>query len=572
MGAVGLLACVACGGDDKSDNKGSGAAGGSGGSGGSAGAGGSGGSGGSDDSLPTSLPFDFTRPEAGTAPTSSEVSDFTSKITGFWRDIEYFRWQTWHAHGLHESHDPSMPDYALWWQDTDAVKEGDTITFRHRGGADNIMIRTPKVLSQAISGYLATQDPILKQLVIGYSKGIVALFLGMKWGNEEPDEYITARAIFTHNHEYTVDGRKVKVDYDPMYGAACTAHDECPGMAENHAACPIEAETGVAVGDPAGHCCQYGVCTIWNWNSHTVPNQSNPIYGSIWVRNMRSQDDVPHMYRIAPLLMRAAQDAPDEDVREATAEAAKYLRGFAKDVLDHGYQIRTKQDGVAFVPLESNGQNAKDLASFVRFEAVAPNGQCNAKLATALLAGGTTEGNECESGLSGAYESIATITNYFNYAIIRYFHIAAVHNSITFRQNDAATALMQGLADRFDAALADNANRAAHDEWDADLAATLLAAAAAGLPLTAAEAKLVQDEYSAAVDHYAPWDKWDPWAASVPDGTFDYKPSRNGPSRTYVRPEELGFLMHYCYSPYKNPASVEVVDCDRILDRSKWGG
>ncbi len=520
-----------------------------------------------DGGVPTGLPFDFERPASGTPPTDAENQAFTKAVTGFWKNVDYYRWQTWIAHGLHESYDASMPDYALWWQDTDAVKAGDTVTFRHRGGADNIMIRTPKVLSAAISGYLASGDPIMKQLVISYSKGVVALFLGMHWGNEEPDEFITARAIFTHDHAYTVDGRKIAVDYRPMFGAACTAHDECPG---DHTKCPVAAETGIGTREPAATCCEKGFCTIYNWNAHTAPNTSNPHFGSIWVRNMRSQDDVPHMYRVAPLLMRAAEEAPDEDVRAATAEAARYLRGFAKDVVDHGYQIRTKQDGRAFVPLEPNGLAAKDLASFVRFEALAPNGQCNAKLTSALLGTGAAADNDCESGLNEVYEPFAVSTNYYNYAIIRSFHIAAVEAALALRVNDVAEALLAGLADRSDAAMADAKSRAEHSEWDADVAAYLLASATAGLPLTADEAKLVQREYADAATFYEKWDKWDLWDPSVPDGTHGWTPPDDDGTRVYVRPEEMGFLLHYCESPFKNPTTVEIVDCAAVLDPSRW--
>ncbi len=565
------LLTIACGGDGDPSSDGGGTGGGTAGTAGSSGAGatsGAGGAGGSagtagSTGLPSGLPFDFSRPAAGTAPTAAEIDAFTQKITGFWKQIDYFRWVTWHSHGLHASFDPSMPDYSMWWQDTRATKSGDTITFVHQGGADNIMIRTPKVLTQAVYGYLASGDPLMKEIVIGYSKGIVSLFQGMHWGNEQPDEFITARAIFTHNHSYTTtDGRNVAVDYSPMYGMACSTHDECPGT--EHTLCPVDKQIGFSATNSGQWCCQYGACSRFDWNAHTIPNDSNPNFGSIWLRNMRSKDDVPHLFRIYPVLLRVVQDAPDADVREAAQTAADFLSGFGADIVDHDYMIRTKEDGEAFVP-------SQDLADFTRYDAIAPDGECNAKVSAALMSKGNLFDNDCGDGVEDVYESISSSLNFFNYAIIRYFHIAAITNALIQRENAFAEAMLAGLAVRADAMMADDAERMDNSEWDADAAATLLAAGASGLPLTGAEATLVQREYSDAVDFYAPWPNWDLWDSSIPDGDYEYKPSRNDGTRQYIRPEELTYLIEYCASPWKNATGVDVVNCDIVLDPSRWG-
>jgi hypothetical protein len=499
-----------------------------------------------DGTLPEALPFEITRPAAGQAPSGAEVTAFTEKITGFWRSIDYFRWVTWHSHGLHESYDASMPDYMMWWQDTRAIKAGDRITFEHYGGADNIMIRTPKVLSQAVSGFMASGDPHMREIAIGYPKGLVANFQGLVQANEDPvAKGVTARAIFTHNHSFeTNDGRQVAVDYDP-------AKEE-----------------------------------KYDWNAHTVPNPQNPFFGDIWVRNMRSKDDVPHMFRLVPLLKRVAQDTDDEEVRASAELAVEYMTAFAQDIVDQGYLIRTKEDGEVYVPLDDRGGIA-DLASFVKFEDLSPNGECTAKLGAALIGYGQPLWNECGSGVDDAYEGVATTVHYFNYAIIWYFHLAAITNAFVAGELDAARGLMDGLVERLDAMTADDTEREEHWEWDADVASFLLAAGASGLPLTAAEARIVQQEYSLSVDHYltpGAWrdeacqqgaNCWDLWDDSVPDGQYDYKPSRDDPDeaaqKKYVRPEELTYLLHYCYSPLRNPTSVDPVDCDVVLDPSSWG-
>jgi len=478
--------------------------------------------GGTDGGLPQALPFELTRPDVGDPLTQGEIDAFTAKITGFYKQVDFFGWALWHSHGLHPSHDADMPDYKLWWQDTRAVKEGDTITFRHVGGADNLMIRTSKLLAQAVSGYLMSGDEVFADMIIGYCKGTVALFQGMLWGENDPDPYVTARAIFTHNHSYTDEqGRKVAVDYDP-----------------------VKQEK-------------------YDWNAHTVPNDSNPLFGPMWVRNMRSKDDVPHMYRVAPLLLRASIEAEDEGVRQAAQQAYDYLKGFATDIVDQGYKIRTKEDGDCYVPEE-------DLASFVTYDEVIENAECDPKLTSALFAYGEDMDNDCGNGISPQYESLATAGHYFNYAIVRYFHLTAIVHALTIGENDIAKELLDGLVERVDIMVADEEERIEHIEWDADMASFLLAAAASGLPLTSAEARIIQERYSMSVDHYLQWEYWDLYSDDVPDGEYEYKPNRDAAETKHVRPPEMAYLLHYCYSPWRNPDGAEVVDCAVIGDTSRW--
>ncbi len=482
--------------------------------------------------LPDKLPFDLKRPAAGTPPGESEVDEFTKKITGFYKQVDYFRWCSWHSHGLAEDYNADMPAYALWWQDTVAVKSGDTVTFEHRGGSDNMMIRTSKVLTNAIAAYLASGDPVIRKLVIDYCHGAVALFQGLEYqGENPPAPYVTARAIFTHNHSYTTeDGRKVAVNYDP-----------------------VKKEK-------------------YDWNAHTVANPDNPYFGSIWVRNMRSKDDVPHIFRTVPLLMRLVQDADDEQVKQAASVALEYFKGFAKDIVDNGYLIRTKEDHRTYVPTEEdNPDSVKDLASFVGFEEAIPNAECDPKLTAALLAYEEPLDNDCGDGISPSYEAIATAGHYFNYAIVRYFHLAAITNALVLGKNQLAEQLLKGLVTRVDTMMSDDDERSAHKEWDADSAVFLVASAASGLPLTAQEARFVQEQYSASVDHFLKFELWDLWSQDVPDGEYNYIPSRDEGDNRSVRITEIVYLFEYCWSPWKNPNGVEFVDCERLLDPSRWG-
>ncbi len=485
------------------------------------------------------LPFVLNRTDVGEPLTEEEIAEFTKKITTFYKESGFFDWLWWTCHGMDASYDPGMPDYKLFWQDTGSVKEGDTLRFVHHGGADNLTLRTTKILNNAIAAYLASGDMKFGRLVEQYSKGLVALSLALEWGEDDPVKYLQARAVFALDHEYTMEGgRKVKLEYGPV---------------KKHK---------------------------YDWNAHTIPNVENPYWGEIWVRTMRSKDDVPHMYRSVPLLRRVAVEGADESVREAAALAVEYMEGFAKDIVDNGYQIRTKdEDGNAFVPLNENG-TVNDLASFVLYEDAIPGAECTAKLGSAFIGYGETKDNDCGLADHNFYEDVATEGHYFNHAIIRYFHIAAVSNALTAGEHDMARTLLIGLIERADRYAADQKGPVEHKEWHADLAGFLIASAATGFPLTSAEARLVAEQYGDSAEHYQGFAYWDPWDESVPDGEFNYKPPRSGPSEPedpdsdphdHVRLPEMTFALEYCWSPFRNPKGALLLDCDIVLDPSRWG-
>jgi hypothetical protein len=492
--------------------------------------------------LPTGLPFDLNRTDKGEPLTAEEITQFTKVVTGFYKNTGFFNWVWWTSHGMHPSHDPDMPDYRLYWQDTQAIKEGDTIRFVHTGGADNLCIRTGKLTNAAVAGYfMSGGDPMFGRIVEQYAKGFVALSKGLEWASEEPVvKYLQARAIFTVDHEYEMEGgRKVKVEYGPVK----------------------EQEK-------------------FDWNAHTIPNDENPYWGPIWVRSMRSKDDVPHMYRTVPYFRWIADHGETEEIKEAAALAVEYLSGFAKDIVDSGYYIRTKDKyGNAYIPKKEDGTD-NDLASFVTYETVIPNGECSGKISSAYVGYGESLDNDCGLNDHTFYEDMATAGHYFNTAIIRYLHLAAVLTGLVAGDDEKAKQMLIGAIERADRLMADTKSPPEHKEWYPDLAAWLLVGAASGLPLTSQEARLVMEQYMASAAHYEGFAYWDPWDDSVPDGPFNYKPDRDGPANPdepdgdtikHIRLPEMGFILEYCFSPYKNPNGAPLLDCDIVADPAKWG-
>jgi formylglycine-generating enzyme required for sulfatase activity len=481
--------------------------------------------------FPGELPFSFTRPDVGEPLTPEEVTALTAKVTGAWKSADIFHWLIRSSHGMSETNPDGYPPYKLWYNDVGLTKSGDTVTFTHGGTDDNLTIPMSKLVNNVAAYYLMTGDAAVGKLIADYSKGLVALMRGMIWDPTDPEEVtILSRAIFPANNEFIEEGRHGVVDYDPV------KHES------------------------------------YDWNAQTIPNPDNPDYGeALWVRNMRSQDDVPHIYRSVPLLQRVVEDGADESVREAAQDAVAHLQAFARDVVDSGWYIRTKyKSGDVIVPVNEEGA-VVDLASFSLYDKLLPGQQCDPKLASALIAYGNALDQDCGNGVGGIYEKIATNGHYYNYQIVRYFHVAALTNALMYRANETARALLEGLGERVDTMLYEDPNRETEPEWYSDAAGFLLVAGTGGLPLTSAEARLVQDFYGRGADHYAAWGYWDPWDDSVPDGAVPFHPGSWDDTGPVAAWDEFLYPLEYCYSPFRNPASAPVFDCDVIADPERWG-
>ncbi len=496
------------------------------------------------DELGYTLP---ARTSEETLPTQEEITAFTKKITAFFKDTGYFDWVWRTAHGLDASYDTNMMDYKLWWQDTGMRKNGDTIEFFHTGRAENIAKRTIKVLNNSLAGYLLTGDTRMAEVAVQLMRGMVALSLGMEFESEEPlVKYLQSRAVFNHNHDYEVDGRKVHVDYEGMYVAS------------------------------------------FKWNVHVFEIEDNPTYGDIWISNMRSKDDVPYMFYSLAIATRAYHEAQDPAVREAAELFIEYMRGFAQSIVDNDWFILTKyEDGEATIAIDATMENnpPADLGSFVHWKSIfGPDAECNAQLGAAMAGYGfPADRGDCEGGKIGwNFELNAERTHYFNYNIYNYFHVAALATSQLWGFDEIAKSINEGLIYRFEE-LMHNPDMPNTDdrEFPSDLAGVMLTAATHGYPLNAEEAKFIMDWYSRSSDWYRQWPHWDPWASLADQEEFsDYKAPRvetvsdgngNETQISYMRLVEMPYIFEYCYSPLKNPDAVPFIDCDIVADPNKWG-
>src|SRR5262245_50124540 len=87
--------------------------------------------------LPDRLPFSFERPDQGDPVSDEEIEAFSRRVAAFWKRTDYFGWVLSVSHGVDAS--TGLSDYSVWWQDIEAIKAGDRVTFRHteQGGGKN---------------------------------------------------------------------------------------------------------------------------------------------------------------------------------------------------------------------------------------------------------------------------------------------------------------------------------------------------------------------------------------------------------------------------------------------------
>jgi len=417
-----------------------------------------------------------------------------------------------------------MPYYSVYWSGVTPFKQGDRVIFRHAhgGSAENIMIPNPVLLTNVIAAYRFSGDEKLARLADELARGISAQLMGSVWDESVPqeDRYVMARSVVNNNYEGVLeDGRKYAVDYS-----------------------------------------SWRIRDIRRWNTWFMNVPNNPYWGDIYIQNMRSQDDICHLFRAGGLIPHFMDDFPDPQVRTGVRGAYFDLQAFAKDMVDHGFKIRSVDlDGTLFIP-------GIDLADLLFY---GPEAECTATLATQLYAYGEPGGIDCGNGRIWWYEFIANLKNKYNLEIIRNFHMAALLHSMNFGHNDVAYALMEGLANR---SLADY-NRL-NDVFDSEdqresyvghLAGSLVKYAACGLPLLAREVRFIHETYDQAMEVWNDYEHWDLWDDSVGDGRRSYKPG------TRIPYQDMTAFLQLCASPYDNETGNNVVDCEIIRDASNWG-
>ncbi len=495
------------------------------------------------DGLPDALAIAYSREDPDEPVSDAEIQAFTRKIMAFLKRIHYFDFVLYTTHGVDAS--TGMRDWQFWYNEH-FRKDGDLVTFYHpenlNDGGHNLHIPTSRLLGNLLAASLITEDDTATLAAVQLCKGVSASMLGMV--HDENDTLLhlmTRNVVPALNHEFTThDGKRKAVDYSGWFS-------------------PYS-----------------------RWNCYRYKIEENPYWGEMWVTNLRSKDDVPHIFRLIPNLRYAVSRSENEDLKDFCGETLDLLEAFAKDIVDSDFRIRTKdENGDIMIPGYTDDEDLNDLqgdlASFIDYREWIPEGECNARRGAELIGYHEATIEDCGRGEPNAYDIASFNINRYNKRICRYFHLAHVANALVNRDDTAAAELMDGLEERMDMekSTTEDEMRYEPDDWYRNLALYYTQSYSFGYPLLSEEVRAIHHYYEKAVDEYDAWPYFDPWAENVPEGDLGaYHPgncrTEDDVQSCWWRIEDMGQIFEGCWSPFVNPTSARWVDCDIVRDPSKW--
>ena len=464
---------------------------------------------GAHDAAPPGLPFPFTRPDDGTPETPAELQAATDELIALLVDTRYFSFVDERVHGWPATDPQGRYWYGTWWSGVTVEKSGGGVAYRHSAdGADNNGLRTAPYLEGACFAWLTWQRAAEAQLFRRLVRGFSSWMLAMVRYDNDPGPPLMTRAAYPVPVDSSEGGRSLHIDYSldrPGVDSTASAYVHLP---------------------------------------------TNPTWGDIWIKNLRSKDDIAYMFRALVQVQRCAPtlEAP---ARADLEQLNQLYAAWAGQVEADGWGIATlDQNAAVYLPSDQ-------LARYT----MAGNVECTAPLALHLFAGGATGAPACGNGFPFTEQLAWGMLKNDAKQIQRHGHLAAINVALLRGQYVVAQELLTGLAARLAAdlpasgTLPDNSN-------PVDVVTLLVEAANAGVPLTAREVRWVHAALHQAYDGFrqpalAPLFRvFDP---ATPDGVYGFDPGAVG-----MQYADLGVLAGTCQAPYQNPAGQPLVDCDRL--------
>ena len=478
--------------------------------------GGQGGTGGATESPPTgilpdhphSLPFDFTRPDVGDPLTKEEVTLATTDVLDLLNGTKYFDTVAHRAHGWPQTDPDKHYFYATWWSGVSVTRANGKVTFTHSAdGADNNGLRTAQLLEGSCYAAATWHKPehrlLARRLVRGFNSWAYAMER-----MENDDTFLVARAAYP----VPVESGETPL---PLFINTSASR---PG---------IDA-------DPSEYI--------------HLPN--NPFWPDLWTKNKRSKDDIGHMLRAIGEFDTCDAELSDAEPHADVVEMRRLYEGFSRKVVQNSFVIPTLDKGLMeYLPTES-------LAHFISFL------ECTALASLEVTGYGQPVSADCGDG----YEPVPEGTDGIKSGamqIVRSFHAASVQQALVHNQTDMAKTLLGGVVKRLDKVMdLLDAGTPPGNFATSDLTAFLLHAAAAGVPLTSREARFLHDRIAEAKASYldpSMLPQYDLFSPAGADGDYVYEPGGAG-----IDFKDIGLLLGLCAAQYRNPASVQVLDCDAV--------
>lgn len=460
---------------------------------------------------PTSLPVTYTRPDVGTPLTQAEIDAATDSLATLLRGTHYFDVVDERIHGWPEGDGGMGFFWGEWWSGVTLTKDGGVVTYTHpTDGSDNDGLRTAPLLEAACYARLMWGTPLAEDLIRRLTRGFSADALAMVRSASDTAGTMLARTHYGPDFVSTDHGRTLVVNMSA----------DRPGV---------------------------------NGTSDYVNLPQNPTFGNIWIKNNRSKDDMGHVFR-AIIQSQACAAYVSPDAQADLAQTVQLYAAYSRQVEAAGWGIAT---------LDTNAQVLlPPKTSSLAWYFLTGNVECPGALMMALLGDGAPGALACDNGISLLETIGSSLVKNSNEQILRSSQEAAVNASFyTPGQAGPGLTLLQGLATRVENGIAEVAAGTTGVN-PSDIAALILHAANAGLPLTSLEVRYVYGQLALASQAFlAPanlptYVVFDP---ATPDGTYAYEPPGAG-----FDFGDLGLLLGQCAAPYRNPSTRTMFDCARL--------
>jgi hypothetical protein len=451
----------------------------------------------------------YSRPEKGDPVSDTDIKAFTQKYIDVLKYMDYFTVMDDRVHGWPESETGGYW-YGTWWSGIDVTKKDGVVTFLHgKSGADNNGMRVAPMLSATAFAWKLWGKPAHQHLVRKILRGFNAWILAMEIeGNPNPVALMT-RAHYPLPVHSTDGERNLYIDYSLNR----------PG--EDNGACKY------------------------------VHITDNPYWGDIWVKNMRSKDDIGHMFTELPLMGEMMGWFDDAELRKDYDKMIELYSAWSRQVEADGFRIATYDKNLGVYLPED------DLAILISMK----NLECPIIQAIRFYGKGDPGDWKCGNGIS-ELEPAFTFKN-DNAQQFRSFHEADVAAAKFYKRFDIANKLLPGLAERIDTILdAREGPTPPVQPGDKDLSELVLMSANVGLPLTWREVRYLHSRIQDAFDSFrnpAMLPSYKLFDSATPDGKYNYDIEASG-----YHFRHLGSLLGECASPYRNPTSKPYLDCDMI--------
>lgn len=457
--------------------------------------------------------LDWDRADEGAPVSESDVDLATDRVIDLLTRTDWMDLIADRAHGWPESDPEGRYWYATWWSGVTVEKRGGEITYVHSAdGADNNGLRTAQLLEGACYAWRTWGDPRDRRLVRRLARGFSSWAYAMRRSDGDMERGLLGRAAYPRSIEDTE--RDLSIDYEL----------DRPGEP----------------GPP----------------SFYVHLADNPFWGDLYVKNVRSKDDMGHLLRAVALIDTCVGTLGDAGAEADLVEMRRLYQEWAQRVEREDFRIASLNEaGEVYTP-------EGDLATYFLGAGL----ECAAGYAIPLLSRFDTIGYSCRNpGLGPVLDPAGGVPS-GALQILRTHHEAAAALALASGRDDTARELLESLAMRLDGIMdAYDAGPPPDNARAGDVVQLVLESAAIGVPLTSREVRFLHAQLAIAAAGYdtsgPAWHVRDP---SVPDGDYSFEPGGPG-----VDVKDLALFLGLCSAQWTSPTGRAVIDCDRIRASSR---